>query len=155
LYPIGSIELFSINSMKRLSQTTALLIFGLAIPLISLIAQLNVLAWDRDPSGLGHDRQLGAFSDGKSTVCVDFKKDLHYYLTFSVRGDAARTISLQGAIVSQTAERETYTWRGTGGGEYQVVWKPTDPKHIRLIIKTPNGRELVNQRLSSTGICNI
>jgi hypothetical protein len=140
--------------MNKLSQTTALLMFGLVAP----IAQMSSgLAWDRDPSGLGTDRHLGAFSDGRSTVCVDFKKDLHYYLTLSApaNDNAAKTISLQGAIVSQTAQQETYTWSGKGGVEYQVIWKPKNPKHIRLLIKTPNGRKIADRRLSSIEDCKI
>jgi hypothetical protein len=141
--------------MQRLDRTATLFILGLSLPLLThAISPIAAVAWDRDPSGSGYDHYLGAFSNGESTVCVDFKKDLHYYLTILTRGNAAKTISLRGAAVSQTAQLETYTWSSKSGIRYQVIWKPKDPQHIRLLFRTPNGRETVKQ-LSSIGICQI
>jgi hypothetical protein len=48
--------------------------------------------------------------------------------------------------VSRDRQRKFYTWNN-GGTRYRVTWNPQDPNYIRVQVKTPNGKEILNRLL--------
>jgi hypothetical protein len=124
--------------MKRLHSTAALLIFGLATPLLTqAIAPMVAVASDNSLNG--------AFSDREWDIEVYYQNNTYQY-----RGQhrgTDRSIQLSGAIVSRDGQRRIYTWNNNGT-RYQVVWKPQDPDYIRIRVTTPQGQEVLNRLLS-------
>jgi hypothetical protein len=126
--------------MKRLHSTAALLIFGLATPLLTqafmpmvAVAQANNLE--------------GSFSDREWDVHVYYRNNSYRYRG-QQRG-SNRSIELSGATVSKEKDgsRKIYTWNNNGT-RYQVVWQHQDPDYIRVRVTTPRGKEVLNRLLS-------
>jgi hypothetical protein len=124
--------------MNRLNTTAALLIFGLATPLlVQAIAPMAVVASDNNPDG--------SFSDREWDISVYYRNNSYQYRG-QMRG-SNRSIELSGATVLRDGQRRIYTWNNSGT-RYQVIWKPQDPDYIRVRVTTPRGKEVLNRLLS-------
>lgn len=124
--------------MKRLHATAALLIFGLATPLlVQAIAPMAVVASNNNPDG--------SFSDREWDISVYYRNNSYQYRG-QLRG-SDNSIQLSGATVLRDGQRRIYTWNNSGT-RYQVVWKPQDPDYIRVRVTTPRGKEVLNRLLS-------
>lgn len=87
-----------------------------------------------------------AFTDGEWLVAIsEDGNDLGYY---GVNLNTRDSLTLRGASVSTTNQRQVYTWNN-GNYRYQVAWRPNDPQVVRLQVF--NGRnEILNRLLYST-----
>ena len=124
------------DSMKHINLVAAL-IFGLATPVLAqTIAPTIAVAQDRHPNG--------AFVDREWTVSVYYRDNTYRYYGYNNLNDSK--IELSGATVSGDRQRRIYTWNN-GGTRYRVTWKPQDPDFIRVQVKTPDGKQVLNRVL--------
>jgi uncharacterized protein (DUF58 family) len=123
--------------MKLLNSTAALLMFGLATPLLTqAITPMAVVARENNPDG--------AFVDRDWTVSVLYQNNTYQYNGYNHQ--TQKSIQLSGATVSGDNIRKIYTWNN-GGTRYQVTWQRRDPNFIRVRVLTPNGKEVLNRLL--------
>jgi hypothetical protein len=126
--------------MQRLYSTAALLIFGLATPLLAqTIAPMAVVAGNNNPDG--------SFSDREWYVTIQYQNNSYQYR--GQRIGSNKSIQLSGATVSRDGQRKIYTWNNNGT-RYQAIWKPQDPEYIRLRVTTPSGKEVLNRLLRAS-----
>jgi hypothetical protein len=121
--------------MKLLNSTAALLIFGVATPLLTqAITPMAAVARANNPDG--------AFGDREWTISVYYQNNTYTYNGYNLQTD--KSISLSGATVSGDSNRKIYTWNN-GGTRYQVTWQRRDPNFIRVRVITPSGKEVLNR----------
>lgn len=121
--------------MNRLQTTAALLMFGLATPLLTqAIAPMVAVASTNNPDG--------AFGDREWRISVYYRDNTYTYSGYNYRTD--KSISLSGATVSGDRNRRIYTWNNSGT-RYQVTWQRRDPDFIRVRVITPSGKEVLNR----------
>jgi hypothetical protein len=123
--------------MKQFHSTAALLIFGLATPLLTqaitpMVAVAEVKSLD------------GAFVDREWTISVYHENNTYRYRGYNLQ--TKKSIELSGALVSGDRQRRIYTWNNQGT-KYQVTWQRQDPDYIRVRVITPNGKEILNRLL--------
>jgi hypothetical protein len=124
--------------MQRLYSTAALLIFGLATPLLTqAISPMVAVAKMTSPDG--------AFVDQEWTITVAYVNNTYQYSGYN--SQTKKSIQLSGATVLRDGQRKIYTWNN-GGTRYQVVWQSQDPDYVRVRVTTPNGKEVLNRLLS-------
>jgi uncharacterized protein (DUF58 family) len=124
--------------MSRLHTTAALLIFGLATPLLTqALAPMVAVARANSPDG--------AFGDREWTISVYYQNNAYTYSGYNYRTD--KSINLSGATVSGDNNRRIYTWNNSGT-RYQVTWQRRDPDFIRVRVMTPSGKEVLNRLLA-------
>ncbi|MBD2692415.1 hypothetical protein [Anabaena catenula] len=90
----------------------------------------------------------GTFVDKEWKVSLSFNNNVYYYYGEKLNSNAY--ISLSGAVASGTNDRQVYTWNNNGT-KYQVSWRPSDPSFIRVEVKSPNGKVILNRLLMATG----
>ena len=131
--------------MKQLHSTAALLIFGLATPL--LIQAITPIAAFAKANSLD-----GVFVDREWTISVYHQDNTYRYRGYNHQ--TQKSIQLSGAILSGDRQRKIYTWNNQGT-RYQVIWQRQDPDFIRVRVITPNGKEALNRLLprSEEGGC--
>ena len=88
----------------------------------------------------------GEFTDKDWTVTLAFTNNSYYYYGENRKSNS--NISLSGAVASGTKQRQIYTWNNNGT-KYQVIWKPRDPKFIRVQVIDPQGKIILNRLLQS------
>jgi hypothetical protein len=124
--------------MKRLYSTAALLIFGLATPvLVQAISPTIAVAKVVSPDG--------SFGDQEWNISVFQENNTYKYSGYNNR--TKKSIQLSGATVLRDGQRKIYTWNN-GGTRYQVIWQSKDPDYVRVRVTTPNGTEVLNRLLS-------
>lgn len=90
---------------------------------------------------------IGTFQNGTWLVTIDY--DVNNVLTYDgYKKTTGDSISLRGVRVAGTPQRRLYIW-DNNGYTYQVAWRPADPSFIRVQVFQPNGREILNELLSS------
>jgi hypothetical protein len=130
--------------MKRIHTTAALLIFGLATPLLAqAIAPTIAIAQSNNVRANNPD---GVFKGGDFTVAVYYRNGTYQYDGRGL-GDASNSIHLAGATVVRDGQRKVYTWNNSGT-RYQVIWRAQDPDFIRVRVTTPRGKEVLNRLFS-------
>jgi len=112
-------------------------ILGLSAPTITeFIIKTPVVAQARVP--------LGTFQGGEWSVTINYSNNaLTYYGTNQRTGD---NLVLRGAKVRGNPQRRLYIWNN-GDYQYQVAWRPNDPRIIRLQVFNPAGEEILNRLL--------
>lgn len=124
--------------MHRIHSIAAILIFGLATPVLTqAMNPMVAVASDNHPNG--------SFTDGKWDIEVYYQNGTHQYRS-RLRGKD-KSIQLSGADVSRDGQRKVYTWNNNGT-RYQVVWKSQDPNFIRVRVTNPSGKEVLNRLMS-------
>jgi hypothetical protein len=122
--------------MKQLNFAAAL-IFGLGTPLLAdPIAPTIAVAQANGPNGFFRDREW--------EIEISYAHNSYRYNGYNLRSESS--IELSGATVSRDRQRKFYTWNN-GGTRYRVTWNPQDPDFIRVQVKTPNGKEILNRLL--------
>ncbi len=121
-------------NLKALALAT---ILGLSTPAIADIA-LNTHAVARS------NAPLSTFNDGRLSVTINYSNNSYIYYGRDLVTN--RSITLRGGRVGGDSQRRTYSWNNNGF-RYQVAWRPTDPRVIRLQTFDPRGREILNRLL--------
>lgn len=85
---------------------------------------------------------LGTFQSSNWYVNISYYNNALVY--YGEEKGTSNWIELVGASVSGSSDRRVYTWNN-GGYLYQVAWRPSDPRVIRVQVFTPGGREILNQ----------
>ncbi|MBD2315122.1 hypothetical protein H6G20_25990 [Desertifilum sp. FACHB-1129] len=93
-----------------------------------------------------HQERRAAFTDGEWLVAVGKNGDDFIY--YGVNLETRDSITLRRAAVSANSQRQVYAWNN-GNYRYQVAWRPSDPKVIRLQV-FDGTRELLNRLLYQT-----
>jgi len=88
----------------------------------------------------------GEFSDKDWTVTLAFTNNAYYYYGENRKSNS--NINLSGAVASGTKQRQVYTWNNNGT-KYQVTWKPSDPKFIRVQVVGPQSKVILNRVLKA------
>ncbi len=119
----------------------ATMIFSLATPLlIQAISPTMAVAQANSPNGV--------FADREWTVTVYYENNSYHYRGFNRLTNSS--IELSGATSSSDRQRKYYIWNN-GGTRYRVSWNRQDPDFIRIQVKTPNGKEVLNRLLARSG----
>lgn len=121
--------------MKQLYSTVALLIFGLATPLVAT-AMTPMVAVAKTSS------LSGTFGDRQWTISIYRQNNVYRYQGYNIQ--TKKSIDLSGAILSGDQHRKMYTWNNQGT-KYQVTWQTKDPDYIRIRVIGPNGKEIFNR----------
>jgi hypothetical protein len=121
----------------NLQALTLATLLGLSVPAIAdLTLPSPVIAQSNAP--------LGTFDDGEWSVTIDYYDNAYTYYGRNLR--TGNTLTLRGAVIAGTPERRLYIWRN-GDYTYQVAWRPSDPRFLRLQVLDPRGQEILNRLL--------
>jgi hypothetical protein len=120
--------------MKSLN-FAAVLILGLTTPLLTQTLMPNIaVAQANSPNGI--------FADRDWTITISYENNTYRYS--GVNNRTKNSIELSGASVSGDRQRRYYLWNNDGT-RYRVTWNRQNPDYIRIQVKTPSGKEILNR----------
>lgn len=128
------------NWNKQLGSWGLAVWLGLAVPIVPALLLPTIAQADSLPTG--------EFNDGTWSVTIRYSNNALTY--YGENLNTGRSIFLSGATVGGSRSRRTYTWNNAGT-RYVVTWQSADDSAIRVQVKNPNGREILNRLLYRSG----
>jgi hypothetical protein len=115
-------------------------ILGLSAPAITDLA-INPQALANEPVSIG---PIGGYTDGLWSIAIWREKDIYNY---SIKNyQTGSTLFLSDLEETVENDRRIYSW-SNGISNYQIVWQPSEPRAVRLIVIAADGREVLDRLL--------
>lgn len=115
-------------------------ILGLSAPAVTdLVINPQTLANEPLPVG-----PIGGFTDGLWSVAIWREKDVYNYSIKNYQTGASLFLSDLEEKIDR--DRRIYSW-SDGISNYQIVWQPSEPRAVRLLVVAADGREVLDRLL--------